>query len=77
MSNTKWVGVDHVNSGEWKLVGKTLKATTICISGSRYNIGVEEEFAALVDFDSKTMEGSWKNVDPLTGSGEIFLRKIR
>ena len=76
INDSKANGQQHLNIGDWLLVGDSLFASTTCVYGLSVNIGVEEEHKALVDLNAGKITGTWENVDPLSGSGTFSMTRV-
>jgi hypothetical protein len=75
ITDTKWATQQHLATGTWSLTGTTLTTSFTCVYGLSVNVGITELTTATWDKTGK-LAGTWKNIAPLTGSGNIKLTRV-
>lgn len=76
INDTKGDNKQHLNIGTWQMNGGTLSCTFTCVYGVASNIGIAETSTASLD-EKGDLQGTWKNIPPLTGSGTFSLKKVK
>ncbi|ANH80764.1 hypothetical protein A8C56_07020 [Niabella ginsenosidivorans] len=65
----------HLSTGTWSLNDTTFNASFTCVYGADENVGITETITATWN-SSGTLVGTWSNIPPLTGSGNITLERV-
>jgi hypothetical protein len=73
---TSYIGKQHLSPGTWSLNGNTLSCSFTCVYGLPQHIGITEVSTAQWDSKLNKLEGTWKNLAPLTGSGNITMSRV-
>ena len=76
INETKYTGKQHLSPGTWTLNGNTLLCTFTCVYGLPQHVGITETSTATWDSKKSTLTGTWKNVPPLSGSGNFTLSRV-
>jgi hypothetical protein len=77
INDTEGGGQQHLAIGTWSLTGTNLKCDFTCVYGILNNIGVRELGDAIWDSANNKLIGTWENVSPLLGKGNVELTKVQ
>jgi len=78
INDTKVENQQHLNIGSWTLTGDSFECTATCVYGLPERMGVTETHTATFDKANGTLiNGIWKTVPPINGSGTFTLTKIK
>ena len=78
INDTKAENQQHLNIGSWSLTGDTFECTATCVYGLPERVGVTETYTATFDKANGTLiNGTWKTVPPINGSGTFTLTKVK
>jgi hypothetical protein len=78
INDTKAENQQHLSIGSWTLTGDTFECAATCVFGLPERIGVTEIYTATFDKANGTLiNGIWKTVPPINGSGTFTLTKVK